>query len=78
MNLKEIAERVTFSEKNPGKDVFEEVQIRVRKRLSDANGKLTDKEAYHLVFKDDPVLHHLYLETDPPVHYQRRFVAPAG
>jgi hypothetical protein len=59
-------ERVNFSARNPRKDVFKEVDLRIRQRQS-ADGKLSYGAAMSAVFAADADLHRLYLDTVPPL-----------
>ncbi len=62
------AERVTFSAKNPQRDVFKEVDLRAREKQSH-DVKLSYRDAVHMVCRADEDLHRLYLSTTPPLHH---------
>ena len=61
---------IEFDARNPEKDVFREVDLRVRRHMS-RDAKLTYAQAVHAVFIDDVPLHRRYLKTVPPVHPSR-------
>ena len=67
MSNNDQAERITFSTKNPQKDVFKEVDLRAREKQSH-DVKLSYRDAVHMVCRADEDLHRLYLSTTPPLH----------
>ena len=59
-------DRITFSAKNPQKDVLKEVHLRAREKQS-ADSKLAYRDAVHAVFRADEDLHRAYLDSTPPL-----------
>jgi hypothetical protein len=67
--------RITFAATNSAKDVFREVDLRARTKMS-ANRELSYQQAVHLVFTDanapdSEALHLAYLDSVPPLHHNR-------
>ncbi len=58
--------RLTFDARNSQKDVFREVDIRARQRMSQ-DRELSYGDAVRSVFIDDPELHRAYLDDTPPM-----------
>ena len=61
---------IEFDARNPGKDVFKEVDLRA-KRLMSRDANLSYQGAVKAVFTEDEALHVEYLDSVPPVHLKR-------
>ena len=62
--------RITFSERNPQKDVFREVDLRAKLRMS-ADSKLDYKTAVKQTFLADEDLQREWLDTTPPLRHNQ-------
>ena len=67
----ERMKRITFSERNPRKDVFREADLRIRQRMS-ADSELSYGDAMKQVFAADEDLHRAYLGSVPPRQFNNR------